>query len=313
MKEKAQDFKFKDLFTDKLWTLETSPLSKARKRFVRFIKLVRITWNTFQANHIGFQCVALSYFVTLAIIPMLAFLFAISGGLGLSQTVTFFLHHVLPSSVTFADLLVEKANNIIDVAQSGKVGVVSAVVLLWTILWLMFQTERVFNNVWGIRKIPRNILARFGFYIGLMFLLPFIIIIFSYGLVFATNASKLIGLDTSEWRVIWRVMGWLVFYVITVFTLSAMFKFIPAAKVRYKNALKAAIFDAAVFVVFQYLYLETQTFVGGINTVYGVLAAIPLFLIWLNVSWQIIMYGAELTYGYQNLDTYHIPEWESDK
>lgn len=313
MKEPVQDFKFRDLFTDKLWTLETSPLSKARKRFVRFVKLVRLTWDAFQANHIGFQCVALSYFVTLAIVPMLAFLFAISGGLGLSETVTEFLYRLLPSTISITEILVEKANNILDVAQSGPVGIVSAIVLLWTVFWLMFQTERVFNNVWGIRKIPRNLLARFGFYIGLMFLLPFIIIIFSYGLVFATNATKLIGLDTSEWRAIGHILGWLVFYVITVFTLSAMFKFIPAAKVRYKYAFKAAIFDAAVFVVFQYLYLETQTFVGGLNAVYGVLAAIPLFLIWLNISWQIIMYGAELTYGYQNIDANTIPEWESYK
>ncbi len=313
MENSAPDFKFKDLFTDKLWTLETSPLSRAKKRVVRFIKLVRITWDTFQENHIGFQCVALSYFVTLAIVPMLAFMFAVSGGLGLSEKLTEFIYRMLPSTVTFADLLVEKANNIVDVARSGPVGVVSAIVLLWAVLWLLFQTERVFNNVWGIRKIPRNILARFGFYLGLMILFPFIVLIFGYGLAFATNATRLIGLDTSEWRAIGHVLGWVVFYVIAVFTLSAMFKFIPAVKVRYKFALKAAVFDAAVFVGFQYLYLETQTFVAGLNAVYGVLAAIPLFLIWLNFSWQIIMYGAELTYSYQNIDVYHIHEWESDK
>ena len=54
-----------------------------------------------------------------------------------------------------------------------------------------------------------------------------------------------------------------------------------------------------MFTVFQYLYLETQVFVSRINDVYGVIAAIPLFLIWMNYSWQIIIYGAQLTRSLQ--------------
>ena len=75
----------------------------------------------------------------------------------------------------------------------------------------------------------------------------------------------------------------------------------------------SALFDSFVFVVFQYLYLETQAFVGRLNAVYGVLAAIPLFLIWLNFSWQIIIYGAELTRALQEVDNVNISDWESDK
>ena len=79
-----------------------------------------------------------------------------------------------------------------------------------------------------------------------------------------------------------------------------MYKFIPAPKVKYGFALQSALFAALVFVGFQYLYLETQMFVSRLNAVYGVIAAIPLFLIWLNFSWQIVMYGAELTYALQH-------------
>ena len=53
-------------------------------------------------------------------------------------------------------------------------------------------------------------------------------------------------------------------------------------------------------------------FIGKLSRAYGVIAAIPLFLIWLNYSWQIIIYGAELTYGFQNVDKYKVPEWDSE-
>lgn len=84
-----------------------------------------------------------------------------------------------------------------------------------------------------------------------------------------------------------------------------MYKWIPATEVKYKSALEAALIIAVVFTGFQYLYLETQVFVSRLNKVYGIIAAIPLFLIWMNLSWQIVIYGAQLNYGIQNMDSYH--------
>ena len=306
-------FRFSDLFSDRLWTLDIHPLSSFRRGLVRFIKLVRYTLDKFAENRMGFQCVSLSYFVTLAIVPMLAFIFAVSGGLGVEDKVTGFLKEVLPPAFNYTDMLADKARNIIQVAKSGPVGIVSALMFLWTIIWLMFQTERVFNNVWGIRKIPRNIFKRFGFYFGLLLMIPFVVIIFSYGIAFATNATSLIGLDTEQWHFFAKFLSWLVLYAFTVLIFSVLFKYIPDVDVKYRCALLASLFDALVFVGFQYLYLETQAFVGRLNAVYGVLAAIPLFLIWLNFSWQIIIYGAELTRALQEVDHINLPEWDSEK
>ncbi len=293
------------LFTDKVWNAETAFASMAWKRLVRFVKLVRITLDTFAENRMGFQCTALSYCMTLAMVPFAAFMMFVSSSLRIFDWVESLVRAVIPENIEMVDLILDKAQNIVDAMQSGPVGVVSALMFIWTVIWMMFQVERVFNNVWGIRKVPRKIYKRFGFYIGLLFLSPFIVIIFCYGIVLYTNAANLIG---WSWRGISRLVGWIIFYGILVFTLSAMYKYIPAVKVEYRHAIKAALFDAAVFLAFQYLYLETQTFVGRLNAVYGVLAAIPLFLIWLNYSWQIVIYGAELTYSLQHVDDYHISE-----
>ena len=279
----------------------------------RLARIIVYTFDKFAENRMGFQCVSLSYFVTLAIVPLLAFIFAVSGGLGMEDRVRVFLNELLPPVLNYTDMLVDKAHNIIAAAQSGPVGVVSALLFLWTVIWLMFQTERVFNNVWGIRKIPRNIFKRFGFYFGLLLILPVMVIVFSYGIAFATNATSLIGLDTEQLHFFGKFISWAVLYLLSALTFSAMFKFIPAVKVRYRYALVAALIDALVFVGFQYIYLETQAFMGRLNAVYGVLAAIPLFLIWLNFSWQIIIYGAELTRALQEVDNINSSDWESEK
>ena len=302
----------KQLFTEQLWTLPVDNLSKAKKRFVRFIKLTRITFNEFAENRMGFQCVALSYFCTLAIVPFAAFVFAVGGGLGVDDKIAGLAHRILPSNPDFVNTVIEKAGNIVDTAQSGVVGVIGALTFLWTIIWMMFQVERVFNNVWKIRKIPRKIYKRFGFYIGTLIISPFILLIFGAGIAIYSNITSLVGIHVHLDELSWfrTFLGWVVFYVLTVFTISAMYKFIPAVKVKYRNAFWASVVSSFVFVIFQLLYLKTQIFVSRLNGVYGALAAIPLFLMWLNFSWQIIIYGEQLCYGLQNVDRYHIPEGE---
>ena len=304
--------KITDLFSDRIWTLDTGSATPAYAELVRIVKLIRITFKTFTENRMGFQCVALSYFITLALVPLIAFAFAITGGLGLDGKITEFLQMALPNNPEIVSLLSERAAGIIDSAQGGGLGLVSAIFFLWTILWMMFQVERVFNNVWGILKIPRKIYMRFGFYFLVLLLSPFIIIIFGSGVVYATNLPNLYGIDLKEARFVFKLIGYAVFYVILVATLSVMYKYIPAVKVEYRYALRSALIAGIIFILFQYLYLNTQMFVGRLNQAYGILAAIPLFLIFLNFSWQIIIFGAQLTYSFQNVDQYQVTAWDNE-
>ena len=292
--------KITDLFSDRIWTLDTDPGDRSYAGLVRVVKLVRITFRTFMENRMGFQCVSLAYFITLALVPLIAFAFAVTGGLGLDGKITELLQMALPSNPELVTLLSEKASGILDSAQGGGLGLVSAIFFLWTILWMMFL------------KIPRKIYTRFGFYFLVLPLSPFLVIIFGSGIVYATNLPNLYGIDLQEVRFIFKLIGYAIFYIILVMTLSVMYKYIPAVKVEYKYALRSALIAGVIFMLFQYFYLHTQMFVGRLNQAYGVLAAIPLFLIWLNFSWQIIIYGAQLTYSFQNVDTYKASDWDAE-
>ena len=300
------------LFTDRIWSLDTSGCSKAYASLVHLLKLALITVNTFTQNKMGYQCIALSYFVMMALVPFVALLFALTGGLGLSDRISEVLYMIFPANPEFVSTMMEKANGLLDTAKGGGPGLISFLIFLWAIVWMMFQVETVFNNVWGIRKIPRKLYKRFGFYIIVLVLSPLLVFVFSAGIAFYANITNLFGLDLSNIRSITKMLGYLGFYTVSTLTFSAMFTYIPATKVKYRYGLQAAALTALVFVVFQYLYLETQMFIGKLSRAYGVIAAIPLFLIWLNYSWQIIIYGAELTYGFQNIDKYKVPEWDSE-
>ena len=132
--------------------------------------------------------------------------------------------------------------------------------------------------------------------------------VFFSGNIFYTNVLELLGLDSEQLGLFKTLIAWLIFGVIVTFTFSAMYKFIPNAEVEYKEALRASIPAAIAFTAMNYLYLETQLLVTRLNAVYGVFAAVPLFMIWINVGWYIILIGSELSYAFQHVENYNIDD-----
>ena len=288
-----------------IWHLDIEDFSRAKARSIKYLKVLIITIKTFSAEKIGFQAVALSFFGTMSAVPFLAVVFAITGGLGLADKLRELLYEYFSNSQETIDMVLGFANNIIDTAQSSAMGLISALLFVWLVFWMMISVERVFNNVWRVRK-SRNIFKRISFYIAILIIAPFVIMLFFSGSIVYSNLLKDTGLDLEYFESIASILAWLLFYIVAALTFSAMYKFIPNHKVLYSNALRASAISALAFTVLQYLYLETQLFVTRLNMVYGAVAAIPLFMFWMNFGWFIILFGAELSYAYQNVDNYNI-------
>lgn len=295
----------KRFFAEGIWKLNMEELSRAKAKTIKYIKVLIITIKTFSAEKIGFQAVALSFFGTMAVVPFVAVAFAVTDGFGLSGKLTELLYANFSGHQEIIDSLLVFANNIIETSQSSAMGLISALFFVWLVIWMMMCVERVFNNVWRVRK-SRNFFKRFGFYLIILFIAPFVVMLFFSGSIVYTNAFNSIGLGVEYFDTISSLVAWFIFYAIAALTFSAMYKFIPNYKVRYSNALRAALISAAVFTLLQYLYLETQVFVTRLNMVYGAVAAIPLFMFWMNFGWFIILFGAELSYAFQNVNNYNL-------
>ena len=300
-------YRLKRFFRDDIWTLEMENLSKARARFIKYMKVMMITIKTFSSEKIGFQAVALSFFSTMSVIPFVAIVFAITGGFGLADKLKEFLYDYFNNSQQTIDMVLGFAQNIIDTAQSGAVGLVSALLFFWIVIWMMMNVEKVFNNVWRVHR-SRNLFRRLSVIIAMLFVSPFIVLVFFGGSFVYSHALSYLGLDLEELSAFKTILTWALFGVIATMTFSAMYKFIPNAPVDYPNALRAAAFSGTAFTVMQYLYLETQVFVSRMNGIYGAFAAVPLFMIWINIGWFIILIGAELSYAFQHVDSYNIED-----
>lgn len=296
--------KVRSFLSEDIWNENLNNLSRMRAHFIKDLRVLVVTIKTFSAEKIGFQAVALSFFCTMAAVPFMAVAFAITGGLGLEDTLKQLLVSNIPNQQA-VDTLFGYAQNVIDTAQSSPVGLVSALLFTWLVLWMMMCVESVFNNVWRVNK-SRNIFKRLTFYLVIMGLSPFVVLLFFAGAIVYSNVLDILVPDVAFSENIKNFLGWVVFAAVSVMTFSAMYKFIPNHYVRYKDALKAALLSGVLFTILQYLFLETQIFVSRLNTIYGAVAAIPLFMFWLNFGWFIILIGAELSYAFQNVDNYNL-------
>ncbi|MBO5498344.1 MAG: YihY/virulence factor BrkB family protein [Bacteroidales bacterium] len=300
-------YRLKRFFKDDIWTLDMEELSRARARFVKYMKVMMITIKTFSSEKIGFQAVALSFFSTMSVVPFVAIVFAITGGFGLADKLKEFLYGYFNNSQQIIDTVLGFADNIITTAQSSLMGLVSALLFVWIVVWMMMNVERVFNNVWRVQK-SRNLLRRLSVIFAMLFVSPFIVLVFFGGSVVYSHALNYLGLDVETFSAFKTILTWTLFALIATLTFSAMYKFIPNAPVDYANALRAAAFSGIAFTVMQYLYLETQVLVSRMNGIYGAFAAVPLFMIWINIGWFIILIGAELSYAFQHVDNYNIED-----
>ena len=299
--------KLKDFFRDDIWELELEELSKAKARFIKYMKVLLITIKTFSGERIGFQAVALSFFSTMSVVPFIAIVFAITGGLGLADKLTAVLYAYFDNSQQVIDTILGFAQNIINTAQSSAMGLISSLMFVFIVVWMMMNVERVFNNVWKVQK-SRNIFKRLSIIIAMLIVAPFVILVFFGGSILYSHALSYAGLDVEEFSIFKSILTWVGFGAVAMLTFSVMYKFIPNAQVKYSEALRAAFFAAIPFAIIQYTYLETQVFVSRLNSIFGAFAAVPLFMVWINIGWFIILIGAELSYAFQHVDNYNIED-----
>ncbi len=300
-------YRLKNFINDDIWTLDLEDFSKAKARVIRYLKVMMITIRTFSSEKIGFQAVALSFFSTMAVVPFIAIAFAVTGGLGLDDKLADLLYNYFNNSQQIIDTVLGFARNIINTAQGGGMGLVSALLFAWIVIWMMMNVERVFNNVWRVDK-SRKLYKRLSVIFIMLIVSPLVVMVFFAGAVMYSHMFEYIGLDLDTFGPFKTIIAWVLFGTVAMFTFSAMYKFIPNADVRYGSALRAALPAAIAFTIMNCLYLETQVMVTRLNAVYGAFAAVPLFMVWINIGWFIILIGAELSYAFQHVEDYNIED-----
>ncbi|MBR5034334.1 MAG: YihY/virulence factor BrkB family protein [Bacteroidales bacterium] len=291
-----------EFLTYDIWRLDFSKPQRFSENVVHRIQVGILTASRYFTGRIGRESVFLSYYSAMSLVPLVAIVLFVSWSFGLDRELLGLIQPYLGDNKHIADMILGWATNIVRQTRNGVFGIISFLAFLWIVIWLLLSIEDTFNHIWCIKR-SRNFAKSVGVYLLILILIPFVLIFFLYGAGYYTAFID----EISKYKVIRFFASWLywvIFYAAAVLIFSLMYKFIPHTKVRYRDCLKSALLISLAFILLQFLYLKTQMMVTRMSGVYGAFAAIPLMMIWLNYSWQIILFGVYLTYSYEHVDDF---------
>ena len=299
--DKAKIKNWLQFLTVGIWRVTDDEVTPLQHRIYACIKIIILSIRQFTADRIVVRASALTYSTLLSIIPILALLFAIARGFGFDAL----MEHQFRTGVTSqqAELIISWINSYLEHAQSGIFIGIGLIMLLWTILILTDNIERSFNAIWQV-KHPRTVFRKITDYFSMLLLLPVLIVISSGLTIFMTTYVK----QLDNYLLLAPIMQFLVRmipYALTWGMFIGLFVFIPNTKVRLRHAWLPGILAGSAFQAFQYFYINSQIWVSNYNAIYGSFAAIPMFLLWTQISWTICLFGAEMSYISQNLESFN--------
>ena len=285
-----------------IWSVNGQNLSRMERLGLAVLKRLVITWECIVKNHIMSYASALTYSSMLAAVPMLAIIFAIARGFGFDAIIETKLRSSLEGNPDIADTILYFVESYLQHTKGGVFIGIGLVILLYTLLSLTSNIEEAFNTIWYVKR-SRTISHKITDYISVFLLMPFIIIITSGLSIFLATFRTLL----PETQLLTGTMSFFLHFSPVVFAIvifMLLFKMMPNTRVKWRHTIWPAILTGTVFMAVEWVYVHYQIKLSAYNAIYGSFAAIPLFMLWMQISWCICLLGAQLSYANQSLQTY---------
>lgn len=245
---------------------------------------------------------ALTYSTLLAIVPIMAVVFAIARGFGYNKYIEDWFRETLASQPQAAEIIIGFVNSYLVHTKSGVFLGIGLIFMLWTVIMLINNIEQTFNYIWQVKK-PRSVFRTITDYMAMFLLAPMIIVLTSGISIFVATVS-----DSMEgYALLAPVMRFIIDlmpYIFMSAVFVALYVFMPNTKVKFSCAIVPGILAGVAMQGLQLVYIHSQIWVSSYNAIYGSFAALPLFMLWVQISWTICLFGAELCYTSQNLEDY---------
>lgn len=303
-KAKSLFQRIRDFIQTDIWHFP--PDSPMREPWYRqWTRIVVLAWHEFQRNRCSSSAASLTFYTMMSLVPIMAVAFAIAKGFNYQETLVATLNDQLSGYPEVAEKLIYYANEMLTHTSAGGIAGVGALILFWSVIKLFSNIENAFNAIWGVSK-GRTLFRKIADYLtfSILFLVVFLILTSLTGfakqilpgiLEHMRLADFSQGLITFGVKTLTVILSWVFF--------SLIYVVVPNTKVSFKRAFIPGMLAGTAFLSLQWLVVG-QVLIFKANPIYGSLAALPLFLMVLQLSWLFLLFGGELSYAAQNLQDY---------
>jgi membrane protein len=294
-----------------IWRFRADKLNPRKSFWLTQLRILLLAVRRFSEDKCELRASALTFYTLLSIVPVVAMAFGVAKGFGLEKILETQLLAKLEGQPEVAERILGFARTLLENTKGGAIAGVGVALLFWSVIKVLGNIESSFNDIWGIKK-ARSFGRKLADYLSVTMICPVLLIAASSVTVLLTTqiTSMLERLSFLGYAagVIIFLLGLLPYAVIWVL-FTFMYVFMPNTKVQLKSGLWGGIAAGTVYQLVQFAYIKFQIGVSSYGAIYGSFAALPLFLVWLQLSWLIVLVGAEVSFARQNVAAY---EFEPD-
>jgi len=295
-----------DFLKTDIWRISTRDLPRIKSFFIKQLRTVILAVRGFDQDKCQLRASSLTFYSLLSIVPVVAMAFGIAKGFGFEKLLEKQLLEKLPGQEAVLLQVVDFAKKLLENTKGGMIAGIGVLLLLWSVIKLLGHIDSAFNDIWEIRQ-SRTAARKFSDYLSIMLISPVFVVVSSSVTVFITTQITHVAENTSA---LWMFSPFIVNalkmlpYCLIGFLLTIIYMLMPNTKVNFKSGLIAGMIAGITYVVLQWGYINFQVGIAKNNAIYGSFAALPLFLIWLQLSWLIVLFGAEISFAIQSVETY---------
>lgn len=286
-------------------------LKKSVPFWIRQRRIIYLLYKGIKRENIYIKASALTFFTILSVIPMVALAFGIAKGFGLSDELRAQIIMQFHNQEQVMNWILDFANKTLEQTSGGWLAGIGVAFLFSTVGQLLRYVENTFNSIWKVDE-TRVWYRQVTDYLAVIILVPALFVASSSATVLATTRLNDMLSQSDMLEGLKPVVSFLVQLIpfILLCSLSTgAFLAMPNTRVRFRSALIAGLAAGIALQVLQIVYVETQMGITRLGTLYGSFAAIPLLMIWVQMSWVVLLMGAQLSYYLQNITRY---EFEFD-
>ena len=245
----------------------------------------------------------MTYFTLLTIVPVLGMAFGIAKAFGMDALLEEQIRLNFQGQETIMDRILAVSNNLLENTREEIVAGIGLVILLWSVIRILINIENTLNAIWNVKK-ARTVIQKLVDYSAFVLIAPALMALSSGLTVYIssivkgyTENSEIIGSFSPIFDFPLKILPYAIIWILLTFIYLVM----PNRKVDLKSALIGGILAGTAYQLTQWGYIRFQVSATNINAIYGSFAALPLFLIWVQLSWTLVLFGAEISYAVQTL------------
>lgn len=297
--------KLVEFISHRIWKIRINKVDKQQGFLIKQLRVISLAVKGFNEDNCLVSATALTFYTLFSIVPILALVFAIAQGFGYEKTLQ---EQILSSYPEYSSILSNAfiyANSMLATTRGGVIAGFGILLLLWSVMKLLISIENSFNEIWEVKR-GRSWVRKTTDYLTIMLVSPLLLIV-SGGLTVAIQ-TKIGSWDFHMLGFLGTFLVNIIAYLLLAGVFAFLYVVLPNTKVNFKPAFTAAIVATILFELLGWAYIKFQVGANRMNAIYGGFAALPLFLIWLQNGWYIVLFGAELAFANQYVDNYELEE-----